>query len=159
MALEAEQPSDEGLAFMAGIDNAPVASREPRSDRSPYQRNPRHAERGPGRWRRSATMSDQFLNPGADLSQDQNLPSGQEFAPVMQENPSQPVEQSFFAQRRQEEPVRFESSAAPEPQIADQSEPEVSRQRETTEVVITEADPNRPKKGGWWQRVKTPFGG
>ena len=159
MALEAEQPSDEGLAFMAGIDNAPVASREPRSDRSPYQRNPRHAERGPGRWRRSATMSDQFLNPGADLSQDQNLASGQEFAPVMQENPSQPVEQSFFAQRRQEGPARFESSAAPEPQIADQSEPEVSRQRETTEVVITEADPNRPKKGGWWQRVKTPFGG
>jgi ribonuclease E len=104
-------------------------------------------------------MSDQFLNPGADLSQDQNLASGQEFAPVMQENPSQPVEQSFFAQRRQEEPARFESSAAPEPQIADQSEPEVSRQRETTEVVITEADPNRPKKGGWWQRVKTPFGG
>ncbi len=159
MALEAEQPSDEGLAFMAGIDNAPVAPREPRSDRSPYQRNPRHAERGPGRWRRSATMSDQFLNPGADLSQDQNVASGQEFAPVMQENPSQPVEQSFFAQRRQEEPTRFEPSAAPEPQIADQSEPEVSRQRETTEVVITEADPNRPKKGGWWQRVKTPFGG
>ena len=30
--------------------------------------------------------------------------------------------------------------------------------REPTEVVITQADPNRPKKGGWWQRVRTPFG-
>lgn len=162
MALEAEQPSDEGLALMAGIDNAPVAPREPReprSDRSPYQRNPRHAERGPGRWRRSATLSDQFLNPGADLSQDQNVASAQEFAPETQENPPQPVEQSFFAQRRQEEPARFEPIVSPEPQIAHQSQPEVSRQRETTEVVITEADPDRPKKGGWWQRVKTPFGG
>jgi ribonuclease E len=31
--------------------------------------------------------------------------------------------------------------------------------REPTEVVITEAEPDRPKKGGWWQRVRTPFGG
>ena len=31
--------------------------------------------------------------------------------------------------------------------------------RKPTEVVITEADPDRPKKGGWWQRVRTPFGG
>ncbi|NBT96466.1 MAG: ribonuclease E/G [Methylocystaceae bacterium] len=159
MALEAEQPSDEGLAFMAGIDNTPVAPREPRSDRSSYQRNPRHAERGPGRWRRSATMSDQFLNPGADLSQDQIGASEQEPASVIQENHAQPVEQSFFAQRRQEEPARFDPSLAPEPEMTHQPEAEVSRQRETTEVVITEADPNRPKKGGWWQRVKTPFGG
>jgi len=27
------------------------------------------------------------------------------------------------------------------------------------EVVITEADPTRPKKGGWWQRAKAGFGG
>jgi ribonuclease E len=159
MALEAEQPSDEGLAFMAGIDSAPVAPREPRSDRNPYQRNPRHAERGAGRWRRSATMSDQFLNPGADLTQDQSLASSQEVAPAPQENLSQHAEESFYAQRRQEETAAFEPSKAAEVESAHQSETEISPQRETTEVVITEADPNRPKKGGWWQRVRTPFGG
>ena len=31
--------------------------------------------------------------------------------------------------------------------------------REPTEVVITQADPARPKKGGWWQRAKETLGG
>jgi ribonuclease E len=42
---------------------------------------------------------------------------------------------------------------APEPA------PRAVAPREATEVVITQADPDRPKKGGWWQRVRTPFGG
>ncbi len=47
-------------------------------------------------------------------------------------------------------------TAAPEP-AAPAPQPIVPRK--PTEVVITEADPDRPKKGGWWQRVRTPFGG
>ncbi|WP_018266295.1 Rne/Rng family ribonuclease [Methylosinus sp. LW4] len=44
-------------------------------------------------------------------------------------------------------PIVHEAAAPPAPP------------REPTETIITEADPNRPKKGGWWQRAKASLGG
>jgi ribonuclease E len=79
--------------------------------------------------------------------------------------PSEPV-------ARAEAPVSSVAAtsevSAPEPAKPEQAEPESAKPRaaapapveprESTEVVITHADPAAPKKGGWWQRVKTPFG-
>jgi ribonuclease E len=56
----AEQPSDEGLALMAEIEGAP-APREPREPREPRVGR----GRGPGRWRRSAPLPDEFRDPSA----------------------------------------------------------------------------------------------
>ncbi|QGM96501.1 Rne/Rng family ribonuclease [Methylocystis parvus] len=53
MAPEAEQPSDEGLAFMAAIEGQPA----PRENREPRR------GRGPGRWRRSAPLPEEFRDP------------------------------------------------------------------------------------------------
>ncbi len=61
------------------------------------------------------------------------------------------------SQVRSSEPVAQiapPQAAAPTPEPA----PQPVAPREPTEVVITQADPDRPKKGGWWQRVRTPFG-
>jgi ribonuclease E len=46
---------------------------------------------------------------------------------------------------RAPEPVAVETPAGPEPASS------------PTEVVITTADPTRPKKGGWWQRARAGF--
>jgi ribonuclease E len=59
-----------------------------------------------------------------------------------------------------EGPAReISTEIVPREPLAPEPEPQPVVQREATEVVITQADPNRPKKGGWWQRVRTPFGG
>ena len=69
--------------------------------------------------------------------------NGAEIAPPAQERASEPVA-----------PIAPPQAAAPTPEPA----PQPVAPREPTEVVITQADPDRPKKGGWWQRVRTPFG-
>ena len=173
----AEQPSDEGLALMAAIEGAPAPAEE-RSDRRGGRRGgnrgpDRGSDRGPGRWRRSAPLPEEFKDPSAVFALDEGgedaqalisprgaqtpdypepLPApppvnGAEIAP-----PSQPP-----IQERASEPVAPiapPQAAAPTPEPA----PQPVAPREPTEVVITQADPDRPKKGGWWQRVRTPFG-
>jgi ribonuclease E len=149
MPLEAEQPSDEGLAFMAAIEGAP-APREPRQERGGRR------ERGPGRWRRSSPLPEEFLNQAPDFPSDPgveetaNFVSPREahmptFAPEPAPASAAPVADSALVASHEPEAV-IEPVAPPPP-------------REPTEVVITEAEPDRPKKGGWWQRVRTPFGG
>ena len=54
----AEQPSDEGLALMAEIEGQPAPPREPREPRA-------SRGRGPGRWRRSAPLPEEFHDPSA----------------------------------------------------------------------------------------------
>ncbi len=160
-----EQPSDEGLAFMAAIEGAPAPAEE-RPDRRGGRRGAsRSPDRGPGRWRRSAPLPEEFKDPSAVFPLDemgeraQGLMSSRA-APAPEFLPAAPVNGTEVAppadERAREtsaEIVSREQPPAPEPT------PQPVVQREATEVVITQADPNRPKKGGWWQRVRTPFGG
>ncbi|WP_024880655.1 Rne/Rng family ribonuclease [Methylosinus sp. LW3] len=49
--------------------------------------------------------------------------------------------------------------AAPPSPIVHEADAPPAPPRKPTETIITEADPNRPKKGGWWQRAKASLGG
>lgn len=153
----AEQPSDEGLAFMASIEGTP-APREGRPERE-------GRGRGPGRWRRSAPLASEFRDPSSVFPLDSGVEETAEFvtpreahvpgfepAPM---NGAEGMHASFSEMRTPEAAAPSETVEVAEAPRA--SEPSASR--EPTEVVITEADPARPKKGGWWQRVRTPFGG
>ena len=52
------------------------------------------------------------------------------------------------------------SVSAPEPPQASEEAPAAARPpRKSGEVVITEADPAQPKRGGWWSRAKATLGG
>ena len=150
MPLEAEQPSDEGLALMAAIEGSP-APREPRQERGGRR------ERGPGRWRRSSPLPEEFLNQAPDFPRDPGVEETADFVspreahmPTFAPEPapafSSPAPVAESAPVASHEPETVIEAVAPPP-------------REPTEVVITEAEPDRPKKGGWWQRVRTPFGG
>ncbi len=159
-APDIEQPSDEALAFMAAIEGAPAPAEE-RPDRRGGRRGAsRSPDRGPGRWRRSAPLPEEFKDPSAVLPLDetgenaQALMSSREFsAPDFL--PAAPVNGTEAAPPAEERAREISAEIVPHEPPA----PEPAVQREATEVVITQADPNRPKKGGWWQRVRTPFGG
>ncbi len=173
MAPGAEQPSDEGLAFMAAIEGQP-APREPRQERP-------GRTRGPGRWRRSAPLPDEFRDPSELFPTDESAQgadgvsaAGEAHMPAFAPEPGgsaqmdaalpAPVAASPVTEYRApevagdlpaDEPAA--PTAAPEAAALIPA-PEPAAPRKPTEVVITEADPAAPKKGGWWQRVKTPFG-
>jgi len=172
----AEQPSDEGLAIMAAIEGAPAPAEE-RSDRRGGRRGggrspDRGSDRGPGRWRRSAPLAEEFKDPSAVFALDEGgedaealiSPRGAQTPDYPEPLPAPPVNGAEIArpsqppsQVRSSEPVAQiapPQAAAPTPEPA----PQPVAPREPTEVVITQADPDRPKKGGWWQRVRTPFG-
>jgi ribonuclease E len=152
----AEQPSDEGLAIVAQIEGQPA----PREGREP--REPRRG-RGPGRWRRSAPLPEEFHNPTELFPLDGGAQDAVGFIspreahmpdfPAQAESPA-PSEPAFEAPAPQ--PV-VESlkpvESAPAPEAAPEPAP-----RKSSEVVITSADPAAPKKGGWWQRMRQPFG-
>ena len=157
MPLEAEQPSDEGLAFMTAIEGSP-APREPRQERGGRR------ERGPGRWRRSSPLPEEFLNQAPDFPRDPGVEETADFV-----SPSE-AHMPSFAPEPAVAPIAAPVVSSPAP-VADNppvapAAPETvietlaaAAPREPTEVIITEAEPDRPKKGGWWQRVRTPFGG
>jgi len=158
LAPGAEQPSDEGLALMAAMEGAPAPAEE-RPDRRGGRRG---ADRGPGRWRRSAPLPEEFRDPSAlfplDEASEDALISPLE-AHMPEFPPAPPVNGAEAA------PAAEEPASEPAAEIVPPPEPTpepalrpVVPPREPTEVVITQADPNRPKKGGWWQRVRTPFG-
>ncbi len=184
MAPGAEQPSDEGLAFMAEIEGQP-APREPREAREPRGRG-----RGPGRWRRSAPLPEEFRDPselfpldeGAQVLEGFVSPSEAHMpgfapeaeaapqmaetpaseTPVVSEAPEAAVEAAPAAAEAEApkvEPARPEPVAEAAPAVEEAPvAPAPTPERKTSEVVITEADPAAPKKGGWWQKVRTPFG-
>jgi ribonuclease E len=164
LAPGAEQPSDEGLALMAAIEGAPAPAEERPDRRGGRRGGNRGPDRGPGRWRRSAPLPEEFRDPSAVFPPEEGgkesqalISSGE--APMPEFFPAPPVNGAEIAppaEARASVPAaEIVPSEAPAPQPAPQPVP----RREPTEVVITEADPNRPKKGGWWQRVRTPFGG
>jgi ribonuclease E len=77
--------------------------------------------------------------------------------PVEAAAPSTPAPEALPA------PAEASAPAAPAPEPAAPPSPIVHEAaappRKPTETIITEADPNRPKKGGWWQRAKASLGG
>jgi ribonuclease E len=152
MPLNADQPSDEGLAAMIAIESSP-APREPRPERGGRR------ERGLGRWRRSPPMPEEFLNPAADFPRDPGIEDAADFtSPQEAHLPAfAPEPPPASAPVLPPEPVDV-PAAPPAAEIVVEP-PAPLAPREPTEVIITEADPDRPKKGGWWQRVRTPFGG
>jgi ribonuclease E len=183
MPLEAEQPPDDGLALMAAIEGAP-APRESRPARGGRDRGgfEKGAGRGPGRWRRSAPLPDEFLNPAGDFPSDAgigetpvgtgethmpdfetemapgavarvvpNAPGPAAWAPALA--PAAALAESLALETAHVVPV------AQEPAPTATHEPAPAEPGEPTQVIITEADPARPRKAGWWQRVRTPFGG
>jgi ribonuclease E len=209
----ADQPSDEGLAFMAAIEDqpAPREAREPRAERERVGRG-----RGPGRWRRSAPLPEEYRDPSALFPQDEgadglngflspqeahmpHLTEAEGIAPSMETPAPEPLAEAGVeapvaaapveigaagpapakaaeaetaegeakAQAEEQpaaEPTKAEPAAAQAtkaestgPALTETPTPEPVPPGKPSEVVITKADPNAPKKGGWWQRVK-PFG-
>jgi ribonuclease E len=161
----AEQPSDDGLAFMAALEGQP-APREGRRERGGQGGRP---GRGPGRWRRSAPLPDEFRDPSVLFPVDEGASETEGF--VSPREAHMPAYEPGPASAEAPSPVAWPTApetppAAETPQPATQVEPaapidaiEPAPPREPTEVVITQADPAAPKKGGWWSRVRTPFGG
>ena len=155
----AEQPSDDALAFMAAIEGQP-APREARGERGERGGRGRGNDRGPGRWRRSAPLPDEFRDPTALFPIDQGETEADGFVTPREAHvpPYEPesgaAEAATPEPQAPAEPVNSVVQAEPAPVDAVAPPP-----REPTEVVITQADPNAPKKGGWWSRVRTPFGG
>jgi len=170
----ADQPSDEGLAFMAHIEGVPTHVEEGRRPERERGRG-----RGPGRWARSTPLAPEFREPeifplddGARLNADfvspieAHVPQFDDATPTPAPAPqiievSETVAQTTLREETAQPPL-----AAPEPaQTTDASESPAARpEPETpaparTETVTTQADPAQPKKGGWWQRAKATLGG
>ncbi len=155
----ADQPSDEGLAFMAQIGGVPAQGNG---------EAPRNAERigrgrrdRPGRWARSNPLPPEYRDDSifpVDAGVEEKVPffspveahvPGFESRPVSE--PPAPVEAAETQMRPDE--IRPAPNSEPAPSVP------TSESRKPTEVVITQADPERPKKGGWWQRAKATLGG
>ncbi|HYA80476.1 MAG TPA: Rne/Rng family ribonuclease [Methylocystis sp.] len=171
----ADQPSDEGLAFMAHIEGTPA--NVDHSRRPEREGRGRGRSRGPGRWTRSTPLPPEFRDQGlfpADGAASEAAVSLKEAhvpgfdapaegqaatpiavetaAPVAEAKPNIPIEAAPAPEPRAEAARELASEPAPA-ETPPESGPKLG------EVVITEADPTRPKKGGWWQRAKAGFGG
>ena len=177
---EQAQPSDEGLAFMAQLEGQPSSNGETR-------RPTRGRSRGPGRWTRSTPLAPEFRNPQT-LPEGEPAAEGVseirpdaepiEAAPAisvespreaatLEPSPETPREaatpesprEAATAQAPLPAPEALAETASPEPAAAaPPGKPEPSHAARS-EVVITEADPSAPKKGGWWRRARETFGG
>jgi ribonuclease E len=172
-ALEEQaQPSDEGLAFMAQLEGQPTSNGETR-------RPTRGRSRGPGRWTRSTPLAAEFRNPQTLSEGEPAAAEGVSEAPPAAEpveaTPAiivEPRREAAAIEPSPETPQEAETNRAPLPApealaetaspesaaAAPPAEPEPSHATRS-EVVITEADPATPKKGGWWQRARATFGG
>jgi ribonuclease E len=199
VASNAEQPSDEGLAFMAQIGGVPAPQ--------PGGETPRGLDRGarggrgrrPGRWTRSTPLPQEYrddsvfpIDTGAEENAsfvsplEAHVPGIQQaeahsasasetsfeaapapisfapFEPSPAEPQAAPSETPRASVERQIAPAE-PTPVASEPQAAAAEQPEpvapAPAPREPTEVIITQADPTHPKKGGWWRRAKETLGG
>jgi len=176
----ADQPSDEGLAFMAHIEGVPAQIEEGRAPGR--EGRSRGRGRGPGRWTRSTPLAPEFREPeifpldeGARLSSsfvspvEAHVPQFDQTTPTPGSRTieiSEPLAESPTAETVQppiapepEQAMNGQATEAPahggEPPAAEPEAPPPTR----TETVITHADPAHPKKGGWWQRARATLGG
>ncbi|MCB1523752.1 MAG: ribonuclease E/G, partial [Rhodoblastus sp.] len=161
IAADAPQPSDEGLAIVAEA-NGDFLSAEPPAERS-----------GSGFWaRENSDRPEPFHAAGVEESaqpaaMDGVAPEAHEAEPIAPAQPELKLIEPAEAEAPVEEIKAVEPPApAPEP-VAEQPAPEAAPQppraieqpRADIGRVITEADPNAPKKGGWWQRAKASITG
>lgn len=165
----AEQPSDEGLAIVAQIGGVPAPAGE--GARPSEQRGGGRGRRS-GRWARSTPLPQEYRDQGA-FPLDEGAQEAAAFvspaeahvpafekpealAPVAAEDvapPAPPIE-TPKAEPAPPPPAPAETA----PIVYEAAEPP-PKPRPSTETIITEADPDRPKKGGWWQRAKATLGG
>jgi ribonuclease E len=181
----ADQPSDEGLAFMAHMEGVPARMEEGRG--AGREARGRGRGRGPGRWTRSTPLAPEFREPeifpldeGARLSADfvspieAHVPQFDQAEPtpeprtieiselIAETSPREAFVQPLSVTPEQSQPAELPATKAfthrAEPEItppeADSSSPPAR-----TETVITQADPEQPKRGGWWQRARATLGG
>jgi ribonuclease E len=155
IAADAPQPSDDGLAVVAEA-NGDFLTAEIPGERS-----------GAGFWaRENSDRPEPFHAPGAEQPAE---PADAEAAPepvAEQPAPAQPelrlVEPAPVEAPREEPPAPAPQPVVqqePEPQAAPQPPRAIEQPRADIGRVITEADPNAPKKGGWWQRAKASITG
>jgi ribonuclease E len=177
----ADQPSDEGLAFMAHIEGVPAQIEEGRAPGR--EGRGRGRGRGPGRWTRSTPLAPEFREPeifpldeGARLSAsfvspvEAHVPQFDQAAPTPGSRTieiSEPIAEPPTKDETVQPPVAPELAQAingqsteasrdgGEPPAAQPEAPPPAR----NETVITQADPAYPKKGGWWQRARATLGG
>ena len=84
--------------------------------------------------------------------------------PVQPEPAEAVLTQPGQAETRQTENGQAENrQAEPAAEVQPTAQPRVHATvqppREPTEVVITQADPAQPKRGGWWSRAKATLSG
>ncbi|MBI3275857.1 MAG: Rne/Rng family ribonuclease [Methylocystis sp.] len=142
-----EQPSDEGLAFMARIEPVPAQT-------GVRRRGPERGGRGrrPGRWTRSTPLAPEYRESGV-FPVDEGAEKTADFS-----SPSEAHAPDFAA------PAPQPSSPTVTPSVAETVWAPLAAEvppppGKPTQVVITEADPNRPKKAGWWRRAKATLDG
>ncbi|HMN71366.1 MAG TPA: Rne/Rng family ribonuclease [Rhodoblastus sp.] len=166
IAADAPQPSDEGLAVVAEA-NGDFLQAEIPAERS-----------GAGFWaRENSDRPEPFHAPDsqqaeapepvaaapAEATPTAETPAAEEPAPRQPElklvepaHAEAPVPESAPA----EEPApAVIAQPEPEPAPAPQPPRAIEQPRADIGRVITEADPNAPKKGGWWQRAKASITG
>ena len=178
----ADQPSDEGLAFMAHIEGVPAQIEEGRAPGR--EGRSRGRGRGPGRWTRSTPLAPEFREPeifpldeGARLSAsfvspvEAHVPQFDQTAPTPGSRTieiSEPVAEAPTT--RGDRPASRRARARASDETAKgRRRPRMAASRRSlnpklapparTETVITQADPAHPKKGGWWQRARATLGG
>ncbi|CAN2533585.1 Ribonuclease+E [Methylocapsa aurea] len=185
----AEQPSDEGLAIVAEIDGAPTApaNEVPRpAERGSRGGRGRRAGRWtrssplPSEYREQGAFPlDEGVEETAVSAAEAHIPpfeAPEAASSVVAEEAAPPppaVEAATPSAPEPERPAPQPEVPQPEAKLASITSAPISPApitsapiarepappRESTETVITEADPNRPKKGGWWQRAKASLGG
>ena len=185
----AEQPSDEGLAIVAEIDGVPTAPANEIPRPAERGSRGGRGRRAAGRWTRSSPLPPEYREQGAfplDEGVEETAVSAAEAhippfeataeapLPIVVEEAAPPapapVEAAAPSAPEPERPAPQPEAWTPEPE-ARTPEPEAPPApithvavappppREPTETIITQADPDRPKKGGWWQRAKASLGG
>ena len=164
IAADAPQPSDDGLALVAEA-NGDFLSAEPPAERS-----------GSGFWaRENSDRPEPFHAPGGEetiqsVTADGPAAEAEAIEPVAPAQPELKLVEPAQAEAVVEEIKAMEPAApapvlVPEqpaallPEAAPQPPRAIEQPRADIGRVITEADPNAPKKGGWWQRAKASITG
>jgi len=156
IAADAPQPSDDGLALVAEA-NGDFLQPEIPAERS-----------GAGYWtRENSDRPEPFHAPVAEQPANQiAADEAPESAALDQAEAPQP--ELMLVEPEPVEPAREETAAPepvafvrPDPEAAPAPQPPRAVEQPRAEVgrVITQADPNAPKKGGWWQRAKASISG
>jgi ribonuclease E len=172
----APQPSDDGLAYVAGIDGIPETARAesedgeseageteaadgeselmPARNERPRRRRSRRRGRGGGgeaQEAQSTEAADGEAPEGLEIVEREDLFASEaspELVASHEEAPRHAEPEAPAPSAHHREPsVSASEAPASEPEPITEPEP-----------VAAEPDPNRPKRSGWWQRAKASLG-